>query len=66
MSNDITVPRDRDSDEVLSSRLIGIEDRLEELEDQLATVAPLALERQRLLRARAELLGEVPTVATAC
>jgi hypothetical protein len=52
------VPRNPhgDSDDVLSSVLTAI-DRLEELEDQLATVAPLAIERQRLLRARAELLG---------
>jgi hypothetical protein len=60
MSYDVAVLRDHDSDDVLSSLLITIEDRLEYLEDQLTAVAPLALERQRLLRARAELLDEAP------
>jgi hypothetical protein len=42
----------------LSSAVAGIEARIEELETELAKVAPLALERERLLRVRAALVGE--------
>jgi hypothetical protein len=42
----------------MSSTLAAIEDRIEVLEAEIAKVGPLALERERLVRARAELLGE--------
>jgi hypothetical protein len=65
MSDDnvMAVPRNRDSDDHMSSSIAEIEGRIEELEAELARVAPLALERDRLLRARAALLGE-PAPAT--
>lgn len=58
-----TVPRDRHDH--MSSLLAEIEERLEELEDELAKVAPIVYERQRLLLARAQLLGEPPPSAIA-
>jgi hypothetical protein len=46
----------------MSSLLAEIEARIEALDAELAQVAPLALERQRLVEARAQMLGEpVPT-----
>ena len=57
--DDVTkVPRSHDSDAHMSSLVAGIEERLEVLEDELAKVAPIVYERQRLLSARAQLLGE--------
>jgi DNA-binding transcriptional ArsR family regulator len=62
MSDDkvMAVPRNRDSDDHMSSSIAAIEGRIEELEAELARVGPLALERDRLIRARAALLGEPP------
>jgi hypothetical protein len=62
MSRDdvMAVPRNHDSDDHMSLSIAEIEARIEELEGELARVAPLALERDRLLRARAALLGEPP------
>jgi hypothetical protein len=48
------VPRDHDSDDHLSYALAAIEERIELLEGAIAKVGPLALERERLLRARAD------------
>jgi hypothetical protein len=57
--------RSHDSDAHTSSLLADIEERLEALEDELAKVAPIVHERQRLLAARAQLLGEpAPRPAT--
>lgn len=55
-----TVPRSHDSDGDMSSLVAEIEERLEVLEDELAKVAPIVHERQRLLAARAQLLGQPP------
>jgi DNA-binding transcriptional ArsR family regulator len=44
----------------MSSLVAEIEERLEVLEDQLAKVAPIVYERERLISARAQLLGEPP------
>jgi hypothetical protein len=40
----------------MSSLVAEIEQRIEVLDDKLARVAPLALERERLLTARAQIL----------
>lgn len=56
----ITAPRGRDSDAHTSLLVAEIEERIEVLEDELAVVAPIIYERQRLLSARAQLLGEPP------
>jgi hypothetical protein len=58
--NVIAVPRSHDSGDRMSSTIAEIERRIERLEAELARVAPLAIERDRLLRARAALLGEPP------
>jgi hypothetical protein len=62
MSDDkvMAVPRNRDSDDHMSSSIAAIEGESRKLEAELARVAPPALERDRLLRARAALLGEPP------
>jgi DNA-binding transcriptional ArsR family regulator len=44
----------------LSSALAAIEDRIEEIENEISAVAPLVHERARLLRARAVIRGEPP------
>lgn len=57
--DDVTaVPRDRDSDDDMSRVLLKIEDRIDALEREITKVGPLVIERERLLRARSELLGE--------
>jgi hypothetical protein len=60
MSHDnvITAPRGRDSHDDLSCALAEIEGRLEQLEGEIAAIAPLVHERERLLRAKAIILGE--------
>jgi hypothetical protein len=58
--NVMAVPRNRDSDDHMSSSIEEIEAGIERIEAELAGAAPLALERDRLLRARATLLGEPP------
>ena len=62
MSHDsvITVPRDHDNEPYVSSTLVEIDRRLEVIEAELAQAAPLVIERDRLLRARAALRGEPP------
>jgi DNA-binding transcriptional ArsR family regulator len=55
-----TVPRSHDSDAHMSSLVAEIEERLAVLEDGLAKLAPIVHERQLLLTARAQLLGEPP------
>lgn len=47
-----------DSDGDLSCVAARIEDRIDELEREIATIAPLVRERARLLRARALLRGD--------
>lgn len=56
----ITVPRSHDSGGYTSHLVAEIEERLELLDDELAKVAPIVHERERLLVARAQLLGEPP------
>ena len=51
-------PRDHDSHDDASSLLEDLVDRIDELERQIAAVAPLVHERALLLRARALILGE--------
>ncbi|HMC06712.1 MAG TPA: hypothetical protein VKG89_04865 [Solirubrobacterales bacterium] len=51
-------PRDHDGDDDASSLLEDLGDRIDELERQIAAVAPLVHERARLLRARALILDE--------
>ena len=53
-----TVPRNRDSHDDMSSAVAELEDRVEAIERELAACAPLVAERQRLLEARAAILGE--------
>jgi hypothetical protein len=60
----MAVPRNRDGGDQMSSTLAAIEDRIEELESEIAKVAPLAVERERLIRARAAILGEAPQQPT--
>jgi hypothetical protein len=48
----------RDSDGNLSCVAARIEDRIDEIEREIATITPLVQERARLLRARALLRGE--------
>jgi hypothetical protein len=55
--NVIAVPRNRDCDGDMSSLVAEIEERIQVLDTELAQVAPLALERERLLEARARILG---------
>jgi hypothetical protein len=47
-----------DSHGDLSSVLTRIEDRIDELESEIASIAPIVRERARLLRARALLRGD--------
>jgi DNA-binding transcriptional ArsR family regulator len=59
----MAAPRGRDSHDDMSSVLERIEHRIEEVESQIASIAPLVRERTRLLRARALIRGEPePTV----
>lgn len=58
-----SVPRDHHSDDHMSSAIDEIEARIERIEAELARSAPLVLERDRLLRARAALVGEPPPPA---
>jgi DNA-binding transcriptional ArsR family regulator len=55
-----TVPRNHHSDGDMSSPVGEIEARIALIEAELELVSPLVLERDRLLRARAALLGEPP------
>jgi hypothetical protein len=52
-----SVPRGRDNHGDLSSAVAEIDERIAAIEAELASVAPLVAERERLLRARAALLG---------
>ena len=60
MSHDevVAAPRGRDSHDDMSSVLDQIERRIEEVERDIASIAPLVHERSRLLRARALIRGE--------
>ena len=60
-----TVPRNRDSHGDMSSVLAEIEDRIDAIERELAHCAPLVVERDRLQRSRAALLGETAPPAPA-
>lgn len=51
-------PRGRDNHHDMSSVLAKIDQRVVEIEAEIATLAPLVHERARLLRARATILGE--------
>lgn len=54
----MAAPRSHDSHHDMSSALERIDRRVEEIEAEIATVAPLVHERARLLRARAAIRGE--------
>jgi hypothetical protein len=54
----MAAPRSHDSHHDMSSSLDQIEDRIEEIEREIASIAPIVHERARLLRARALLRGD--------
>jgi hypothetical protein len=54
----MAAPRSHDSHDDMSSALDRIERRIEEVEREIASIAPLVRERTRLLRARAVIRGD--------
>ena len=60
MSHDLSraAPRGRAVDDRIVQVLVAMEDRIEALEGEITSIGPLVDERDRLLRARALILGE--------
>jgi DNA-binding transcriptional ArsR family regulator len=60
MSHDnvMTAPRNHDMSHDMSCAVAEIEARIDEIEREMASIAPLVHERERLLRARAMIRGE--------